>query len=363
MTHNSLFSTISDSGENQVDDKISNNKVVKVPEGTYQCTEGGNVVCPTNEGDASLYKISDIHAAIICGGSAHSCVLDAERMSGRTRTASNLCEAHDYCTSSSNSFVLKQGGYKLNWGNWEGNNEINAIWSSGDSVPLYFNGDRIFMYKSGQTCGFEWDAGQFFGSNDHNAKFDCNGNADNVAFYGDCQKINSDNKGLKRASDNNAIWDNSWNSDTFTIEGCTVAQDYAIRIMHISGTSDETFRISGIKFKGGKDSSSGGGGLMVDNDAVVALELSLFVSCSTSSLYGGAILVSGVSTDLNLYTTSFDGNLAHDRGDDIFVSNSASLTVQSTCPPDWGGTPAAGSDLDTYNNGTLSGTKKSFDIG
>ncbi|GMI08995.1 hypothetical protein TrVE_jg11437 [Triparma verrucosa] len=53
-----------------------------------------------------------------------------------------------------------------------------------------------------------------------------------------------------------------------------------------------------------------------------------------------------------------------DNGDDIYVDISASVTVHSSCPPDWSGTPAAGSDLDTTNDGgTLSGTTKSFDIG
>ena len=85
---------------------------------------------------------------------------------------------------------------------------------------------------------------------------------------------------------------------------------------------------------------------------------------SNQANYGGGIYAGSSGTTVNLYSTSFDGNTATGNGDDIY-GNSASLTVHSTCPPDWSGTPAAGSDLDTYANfiATLSGTTKSFDIG
>ncbi|GMH98720.1 hypothetical protein TrST_g13621 [Triparma strigata] len=86
---------------------------------------------------------------------------------------------------------------------------------------------------------------------------------------------------------------------------------------------------------------------------------------SNQASKGGGIFAQSSGTTVNLYTTSFDGNTASNNGDDIYVYNSGcSVIVHSSCPPDWSGTPAAGSDLDTYNSGgTLSGTTKSFDIG
>ena len=75
------------------------------------------------------------------------------------------------------------------------------------------------------------------------------------------------------------------------------------------------------------------------------------------------LLMHDSGTTVNLYSTSFDGNIAT-YGNDIYVGNGASLTVNSTCPPDWSGTPAAGSDLNTYDpSDAISGTTKSFDIG
>ena len=109
-----------------------------------------------------------------------------------------------------------------------------------------------------------------------------------------------------------------------------------------------------------------GGALYIWSSALVSVQ-----GCKLSSnqadgnrLGGGAIFAQTSGTTLNLYSTTFDGNTAT-YGDDIYVQSSASVTVHSTCPPDWSGTPATGSDLDTYttSTATLSGTTKSFDIG
>ena len=119
--------------------------------------------------------------------------------------------------------------------------------------------------------------------------------------------------------------------------------------------------LAGIHFKHGS-SVGGGGALYIYNSALVSLQ-----GCKLSSNQaydGGAIAARDSGTTINIYTTIFDGNTATNGGDDIYVSSSASVTVHSTCPSGWSGTPAAGSNLDTYNNGgTISGTTKSFDIG
>ena len=118
--------------------------------------------------------------------------------------------------------------------------------------------------------------------------------------------------------------------------------------------------LAGIHFMDGSRSGSGGA-LYIYSSALVSVQ-----GCKLSSnqaYRGGAIYAGGSVTTINIFTTDFDGNTATYDGDDIYVSW-ASVTVHSTCPPDWSGTPATGSDLDTYNGGgTLSGTTKSFDIG
>ena len=122
--------------------------------------------------------------------------------------------------------------------------------------------------------------------------------------------------------------------------------------------------LAGLHFKDGYKEGYGGA-FYIYSSALVSVQ-----GCKLSSNqadHGGAIYARTSGTMLNLYTTIFDGNTAtrsSNGGDDIYVYNSASVTVHSSCPPDWSGTPATSSDLDTYNNGgTISGTTKSFDIG
>ena len=124
--------------------------------------------------------------------------------------------------------------------------------------------------------------------------------------------------------------------------------------------------LAGIHFKDGYLSGGYGGALYIRYSALVSVQgckLSSNQAAEGGGIYAQDDFMRG--TTVNLYTTSFVGNSAN-YGDDIFVY-SASLTVHSTCPPDWSGTPAAGSNLDTYNRpstpGTMSGTIKSFDIG
>ena len=124
--------------------------------------------------------------------------------------------------------------------------------------------------------------------------------------------------------------------------------------------------LAGIHFKDGyRSGTSYGGALYIQSSAHVSLQ-GCKLSSNQASNAGGGFYAQNSGTTMNLYTTTFDGNTATSNGDDIYVSSSASVTVHSTCPPDWSGTPAAGSNLDTYihsSGGTISGTTKSFDIG
>ncbi|GMH93188.1 hypothetical protein TrST_g7300 [Triparma strigata] len=147
------------------------------------------------------------------------------------------------------------------------------------------------------------------------------------------------------------------------LHSCVFDGSNSRRIMTIGGTGGGTMTLAGVHFKDGNNISFGGA-LYILSSALVSLQGCRILSNQAN--YGGGIYAGSSGTTVNLYSTSFDGNTATGNGDDIY-GNSASLTVHSTCPPDWSGTPAAGSNLDTYsdpdNPGTLSGTTKSFDIG
>ena len=145
------------------------------------------------------------------------------------------------------------------------------------------------------------------------------------------------------------------------IHGCVLDGLNLHHIMHIRDTGSGTTRLSGIHFKDGRAEGSYGGALTIES-ALVSLKSCKF--SSNQAYMGGAIFARASGTMVNLYTTSFVGNSATNSGEDIYsYDGGASVTVHSTCPPDWSGTPAAGSDLDIANYGTLSGTTKSFDIG
>ena len=122
--------------------------------------------------------------------------------------------------------------------------------------------------------------------------------------------------------------------------------------------------LAGIHFKDGYRSGDYGGALHISSSAVVSVQGCKLSSNQASS--GGGIYAGDSGTTINIYTTIFDGNTATVNGDDISV-NGASVTVHSTCPPGWGGTPAAGADLNTRisssGGGTISGTTKSYDLG
>ena len=140
-------------------------------------------------------------------------------------------------------------------------------------------------------------------------------------------------------------------------------------IPHDAVEYNEIVQAENLRDMNGGDGGDSGGALKIRSSALVSLR-----GCKLSSNQAnyGAGIYAGDTATVNLYSTSFDGNThTHfsGKGDDIYVSG-ASATVHSTCPPDWSGTPAAGSDLDTYiyyygstYYGTISGTKKSFDIG
>ncbi|GMH78512.1 hypothetical protein TrST_g6502 [Triparma strigata] len=146
------------------------------------------------------------------------------------------------------------------------------------------------------------------------------------------------------------------------IHTCVLDGSRSIGIMAIIGTGGGIMRITGIYFLNGYFTNSGGA-LRIQS-GLVSLE-ACKLSGNQASSSAGCIYAEESGTMLNFYATSFIGNSASGSGNDIFIESGASVTVHSTCPPDWSGTPAAGSELDAVNfpPATISGTTKSFDIG
>ena len=120
--------------------------------------------------------------------------------------------------------------------------------------------------------------------------------------------------------------------------------------------------LAGIHFKDGSRSGYSGGALYILS-ALVSVQ-GCKLSSNQATYYGGAIFAGNVGTTIDLYTTIFVNNTAS-LGKDIYVSDSANVIVQSTCPPGWFGEPVAGSMLDTSTTGggTISGNLTSFDDG
>ena len=145
--------------------------------------------------------------------------------------------------------------------------------------------------------------------------------------------------------------------------------------------------ISGMTFKDGNAGTSTGGAMYLQSGSLtysarVTLVLCLF-SSNEAGAGGGAIGVFGgnAGATLHVYTTTFESNIANGSGDaplyrmtgfgnDIYAVSGGSVTVHSTCLPDFSGTPEAGSNLNTrachigcLYPGTILGTLKSFDLG
>lgn len=121
-------------------------------------------------------------------------------------------------------------------------------------------------------------------------------------------------------------------------------------IMEIYGTGSGTMKIAGFMFDDGNSGSSGGG---LNVRGIVVLELCQFKG--NSSVNGGANYAYSSSTQLDTYGVSYEANTATIGGNDIYIFGST-VTVHTTCPDNWSGSPTTGSSLDITNYGTLSGT-------
>jgi hypothetical protein len=102
--------------------------------------------------------------------------------------------------------------------------------------------------------------------------------------------------------------------------------------MSVYGTGASTLYLRALTVQDGE--AIGGGGVWINSDAIVTIELCVFSNCRTtdSSYGGGAIDVDSSGTTVNTYGTSFNDNTAASGiGDDIY-RYSGTITNHNTCP-------------------------------
>jgi predicted outer membrane repeat protein len=115
---------------------------------------------------------------------------------------------------------------------------------------------------------------------------------------------------------------------------CVLDGENEREVMNVIGTGSGTLILRALTFE--KGDASFGGGVFIEDDAIVDLELCVFSNnrATSSSEGGGAIYLQHSGTIVNVYGTSFNGNTADSgNGDDIYNYNSqATITIHNTCP-------------------------------
>jgi len=112
---------------------------------------------------------------------------------------------------------------------------------------------------------------------------------------------------------------------------CVLNGEGTRRGMWVRGTLTPLY-LRALTFQDGEGDD--GGGVWIENGAIVTIELCVFSNCRAthSSFGGGAIYVSSSGGTVNAYGTSFNDNTAASgNGDDIY-RNSGTITIHNTCP-------------------------------
>jgi hypothetical protein len=114
---------------------------------------------------------------------------------------------------------------------------------------------------------------------------------------------------------------------------CVLDGENARMVMRVRGTGSGTLTLRALTFDKGYTTLNGGG-VHIQSDAIVDLELCIFSdNRATGSIGGGAIFVRQSSTNVNVYGTRFIGNTADSGdGDDINRYGGATITIYNTCP-------------------------------
>jgi hypothetical protein len=127
---------------------------------------------------------------------------------------------------------------------------------------------------------------------------------------------------------------------------CLLDGESTRRVMLVDHTGSGSLILFAITFKEGK-SEDGGGGIFINPGSLVDIHMCVFSNCrairaSGRIIGGGAIRVANSLTSfVNIYGTSFNGNDASGSGDDIH--NFGTITIHNTCPPPYSSnTPTQG---------------------
>jgi hypothetical protein len=114
---------------------------------------------------------------------------------------------------------------------------------------------------------------------------------------------------------------------------CVLDGENARRGMTVYGTGSGTLILRALTFDKGYEDY--GGGVYIREGARVDLELCIFSNnrATLRDYGGGAIIVGGSGTTVNIYGTSFNGNTADSgNGDDIYRWSGGTITIHNTCP-------------------------------
>jgi predicted outer membrane repeat protein len=111
---------------------------------------------------------------------------------------------------------------------------------------------------------------------------------------------------------------------------CVLDGENARGVMQVSGSGSGTLILRALTFD--KGSAFSGGGVYIEEGAIVDLKLLVFSNNRALFGGGGAIYVDDYYTTVNIYGTSFNENTAvSGDGDDIYRS-SGTITIHNTCP-------------------------------
>jgi hypothetical protein len=115
---------------------------------------------------------------------------------------------------------------------------------------------------------------------------------------------------------------------------CVLDGENARRGMWVSGTRSGTLILRSLTFD--KGYSTRGGGVGITDGAIVEIHLCVFTNCrATGGEYGGGAIYAASTGTVNIYGTSFNGNIADlGFGDDIYSNKDidANVIIHDTCP-------------------------------
>jgi hypothetical protein len=128
---------------------------------------------------------------------------------------------------------------------------------------------------------------------------------------------------------------NNLNGEVKCVEdnaSCVLDGGNAMRVMHVHGTGSKTLILRALTFDKGSDDSAGG--VYIDSQAKVDLELCIFSNnrATSDDHGGGAVYVRDGSSTVNIYGTSFNGNTAATGYGNDIRSDGGTITIQNYCP-------------------------------